>query len=148
MDQLSAYVENEGPFDGVLAFSQGAGLAIQYMAQRKVDSPLGRPPFKCAILFAPTAAGDVFEWRKTGEGRLLKQLPNRLAIDTPTALIWGTNDPWRDMFERDCNIWNENLLWRYTHDGGHEVPGPNVKGSMSGTIKLMRRAITLGNLFK
>ena len=142
LDQIDAFVSAEGPFDGVFAFSQGAGLAIQYMVRKKTRDPDGPGVFKCAILFAPTAAGDENWYQKTGQMRLLKRLPEGLLLDTPTALIWGAKDEWRDMFEKDCVVWEEGSLWQCMHDGGHEIPGLNMKGAIKATVKVIRRAVT------
>jgi dienelactone hydrolase len=139
LDQLEAYISRDGGFDGILAFSQGAGLAIQYMARKRIE---GTRPLKCAILFAPTGVGDVFAWNERREKRLLKQLPNGEKIGVPVALIWGAQDEWRDMFEKDMQLFEEKNLWGFEHEGGHEIPGLNMKTSFRGVVKVVRRAIT------
>jgi hypothetical protein len=139
LDQLDAYIKRDGGFDGILAFSQGAGLAIQYLARRKVE---GMRTLKCALLFAPTGVGDVFAWAESKQKRLLKQLPHGEKIDVPTALIWGARDEWKEMFEHDMQLFDVKNLWRFEHEGGHEVPGPNMKSSFRGVIRVVRRAIT------
>ncbi|KAF2010558.1 hypothetical protein BU24DRAFT_318592, partial [Aaosphaeria arxii CBS 175.79] len=58
--QLDDFLKREGPFDGVFAFSQGAGLTIAYMARERVEHPNSVPAFKCAVLLSPTAVGDPF----------------------------------------------------------------------------------------
>lgn len=68
-DQITSYIEDLGPFDGVIGFSQGAGLAISYLYQHQLDHrPIERwekddttsaalsppPPFKFAVCFSST----------------------------------------------------------------------------------------------
>jgi len=143
LEQLDAFVTSEGPFDAIMAFSQGAGLAILYLAREKLKQA---QPFKCAVLFAPTCTGDIFEWEKTGEKKLLKSLPGGEKIDIPVALIWGERDGWREEFESGSSLFDAKGLWQFYHAGGHEVPGPNVEGSLRGAIKTIRRATTQADL--
>lgn len=49
---ITDVIEEEGPFDGVFGFSQGASLALAYLFQHEVDHPNAPPPFKFAILFS------------------------------------------------------------------------------------------------
>ncbi|KAF2441994.1 hypothetical protein P171DRAFT_433589 [Karstenula rhodostoma CBS 690.94] len=50
---LDEYLASETPFDGILAFSQGAGLALiyaRYFLHLHPERPL---PFRCLLLFSP-----------------------------------------------------------------------------------------------
>jgi len=55
---VSDVIEDEGPFDGIIGFSQGAALASSYILQ---DSKLPHPkrPFKCAIFFCASMPFDL-----------------------------------------------------------------------------------------
>lgn len=139
---LDAFLAAEGPFDGVFAFSQGAGLAIMYMANKKVKKADAEPPFRCAVLFSPTAVGDPFRWFETGEMRRLEELPRGTLIDTPTAMVWGSRDDYATQIPSLCDIFVEKTFWQYIFDGGHELPSPSVEGSIVGTVKIARRAVT------
>jgi len=49
---LTEVIEEEGPFDGVLGFSQGGSLAIAYLVQHEIDHPNEPAPFKFAAIFS------------------------------------------------------------------------------------------------
>lgn len=45
-------IEDEGPFDGVIAFSQGAALALSLLMDQELNNPGTRPIFSFAALFS------------------------------------------------------------------------------------------------
>lgn len=49
---LDEIIEDEGPFDGVLGFSQGGSLAVAYLLQHEIDHPNEPSPFKFAAIFS------------------------------------------------------------------------------------------------
>ncbi|RMD42208.1 hypothetical protein DV735_g2939, partial [Chaetothyriales sp. CBS 134920] len=51
-EMLSEVIEEEGPFDGIVGFSQGASLAVAYLLQHEIDHPNEPAPFKFAALFS------------------------------------------------------------------------------------------------
>jgi len=51
-DLLAAVIAEEGPFDGVVGFSQGASLAASYAIQHQINFPDQPPPFRFAVLFS------------------------------------------------------------------------------------------------
>jgi len=55
-DTIEIFIEDHGPFDGVLGFSQGASMALSYLLQRTIDKPNDSLPFKFAIFFSSVAA--------------------------------------------------------------------------------------------
>ncbi|KAL7935482.1 DUF341 domain-containing protein [Trichoderma chlorosporum] len=101
VDQLEEYVRSEGPFDGVIGFSQGAGLAAMLLmrAHNRVT-----PIFSFAIFFC--GAG-LFNTEALRRGELREFIPGMEAqkITVPTAHIIGSRD--------------EVML---EHGGGHEIP--------------------------
>ena len=112
------------------------------MARKAIENPSSSPPFKCALLFSPTAVGDPFRWFETGEMRELEELPGGANVSTPTAMIWGSKDESVPRFETLFRIFDDNVSWRYVFEGGHELPNPNVAGSIAGAVKMARRAVT------
>ncbi|KAL2760691.1 hypothetical protein ACRALDRAFT_1066831 [Sodiomyces alcalophilus JCM 7366] len=78
LDHLEAVMEEMGPFDGVVGFSQGAALAISYIYDQKTRH--GQTPFKFALFFSsvcafspnPDYSKDVIE-RLSGRGYGLAQ---------------------------------------------------------------------------
>ncbi len=49
----STLEDEEVPFDGVLAFSQGASLAISYVISQRILHPDEPPPFRFGVFFTP-----------------------------------------------------------------------------------------------
>lgn len=49
-------IEEEGPFDGVLGFSQGGSLALAYLFDHETKHPGQQPPFRFAILCSTIVA--------------------------------------------------------------------------------------------
>lgn len=49
---ITEIIEDEGPFDGILGFSQGASLAVAYLMQHEIDHADEPSPFKFAMIFS------------------------------------------------------------------------------------------------
>lgn len=47
-------IDEHGPFDGVLGFSQGAAISVSFLLEHKTAYPDEPPPFRFAILYSPT----------------------------------------------------------------------------------------------
>jgi len=55
---IDEVIEEEGPFDGLIGFSQGAAIGCSYILQ-DAKSPTPRNPFKCAIFFCASMPFDL-----------------------------------------------------------------------------------------
>lgn len=145
LDDLDAYIREEGPFDGVLGFSQGASLAAMYLVRWAHQHPASVPPFTCAIMFSRIGAYDPVTWLEKGEVLKLERLPLSVSpIRIPVAAIWG-NEDWeetKDQGSLTSKLFDETMVWTYIHAGGHEIPGHNAKLSLKETARTVRRAIT------
>ncbi|KAF5020448.1 hypothetical protein F66182_7527 [Fusarium sp. NRRL 66182] len=119
VDDLSEYIAEEGPFDGVLGFSQGASLAAMIMVRARHANP---PPFQFAVFFC---AGLPYceKALRAGKLKLLKaDETSGPVIHVPTANIFGTKDP--DLSDSKalvelCQPWGRVVL---DHGAGHEIP--------------------------
>ena len=144
VDNLDQYIALEGPFDGVLAFSQGASLAATLMIRRatqKEANPLV-PPFNCAIFFSAAFPLDyaallhsqIEEVSLSSRGEV---------ITTPTAHIWGENDgKYRDMSDRLSKLCRQELKTEFIHSSGHEIPSSGSKDAVISAVNAIRRTIT------
>ncbi|KAK7721196.1 hypothetical protein SLS64_001492 [Diaporthe eres] len=56
LDDLDHFIEQNGPFDGVLGFSQGASIAATYILDCQLRRPEEQPPFNFAVLFSSVGA--------------------------------------------------------------------------------------------
>ncbi|KAH8691693.1 serine hydrolase FSH [Phaeosphaeriaceae sp. PMI808] len=142
LDQLGVYLAIEGPFDGVMGFSQGALLAIAYMVRYQHENPQAAQPFKCAILIASTNACELLDLLRA---ETIPGLPVGVTpINLPAAVIVGEQDTSSTGDENTTQLFDRNTLSVFVHGGGHEAPGPNIPNSLTGSVKVIRRAVFQG----
>ncbi|KAI1253865.1 hypothetical protein MGN70_004260 [Eutypa lata] len=144
LDNLKSYLEAEGPFDAVLAFSQGASLVVSYIAQTMKRNPVAEnlsPTFKCAILFAPVAALEPELLRQTTV-RTLDPSVDGEVINIPTAHIWGCNDTLTDAVTIS-SLCASDTKEVYVHSGGHEIPGSRMNNDVKNIVRVIRRVVSM-----
>jgi len=155
LDNLESYVLAEGPFDGVMAYSQGAGLAAMLLVRRQHLYPLEPPLFKCAIFFSPLQVYDPAAYAERGEVKVLGQGQEQehegggtaaAAVSIPTAIIYGVSDERKDECVGLQAICDATRLSVFVHEGGHQVPGLGAKDGLLGSVRMARRAITLAKV--
>lgn len=135
VDQLTGFVESEGPFDGVLGFSCGAVLAAMCIldGQRRTDGK-GIFPFKYAIFVSSS---------KSKEAMVSLGLdPEVDIIRIPTAHIWGRGDTVEPTGGADLSrVCEPTVASVLVHDGGHEFPRP---AQLTGAVQAVRRTLASG----
>uniref|UniRef100_A0A3Q0KGF5 FSH1 domain-containing protein n=1 Tax=Schistosoma mansoni TaxID=6183 RepID=A0A3Q0KGF5_SCHMA len=113
---VKKHIKEEGPFDGMFGFSQGAAflLLLQIMMEHKLDdfSDYDMEPIKFTILVAPFISRC-----------LLHQAIYVHKTSIPSLVIYGETDfviP-REMSEETLNVFvsKPKVL---VHDGGHYIP--------------------------
>ena len=86
IDDLAAYVSAEGPFDGVMGFSQGAALTAMLRARRSPAEPFRFAVFLCAgVPFCEASL-------RQGVLRHLDPKVDKEMIRVPTTHIVGSKD--------------------------------------------------------
>ncbi|KAI4189454.1 MAG: hypothetical protein LQ348_003787 [Seirophora lacunosa] len=159
---LESYVDEEGPFDGVMAFSQGAGLAASLLISRMQKEPWrarSSPPFRCAVFFSggvPEDPSDVeaaarmaaeqremtFGEAKVAPRRLMSVEQDGEIIEIPTAHIWGRADHLYPTFgpvlSQMCKSSQREIL---VHDGGHEIVGAKDQIALQKAVRVINRTI-------
>lgn len=147
VDLLEAYINAEGPFDGVMAYSHGAGLAAMFLVREKYLNPSKPPPFRVAIFFSPVSVYDPVAYLERNEVLVLDDVGDGPpAVDIPTVIIYGKQDPRKEESKGLKAICHPDLVWEYVHEGGHEVPGIGVKDAISESVKIARRGIVTAEL--
>jgi predicted esterase len=68
---IKEVIEESGPFDGVMGFSEGASVVVSLLLQHEIDSPNKPPPFRFAILFSCGIVGSADIKFALGEYQLL-----------------------------------------------------------------------------
>lgn len=111
-------LEDDGPFDGIFGFSQGAAVAASYLL-RNQDTHL---PFKCAVFFCATAPFNVESatFRSMDDGTFRDEVTG----EDVTAEI-AANIP--DLLDRKkFPSQGKSMIRPYPSDGSIEIPLPTV----------------------
>lgn len=124
LQNLHDYLVEEGPFDGVVAFSQGSALAASYMIQNQTGNSM--PIWKFAVLFSG----------EPGERR--KEESRDGIITIPTLHVWGatdtTNPTQNALLYRQCCSTKRS---KFVHQGVHEIPSSSK--DVAEIARLIRR---------
>lgn len=154
LTDLQAFIDEEGPFDAVMAFSQGAGLAAsliihrirQEQAQQRTSSS-SPPLFRCAIFFCGGVPEDPTAAIEGKERRLLSFEEDGELIDIPTAHIWGRHDKLYPTFGPVLSkLCKASEREDFVHEGGHEIPGPRDPAAVAKTVQVIKRTLTRASL--
>lgn len=135
---LREYLHNEGPFDGLIAFSQGASLASAIL----IDQSESPNKLRCAIFFCGrTPFVDVAKPRipDSTEVGIMDKKP---IISIPTVHIWGRDDhiePGQP--EALSKLCCSQDKYTYIHAGGHEVPGAKDKEGLIESANAIKKMI-------
>lgn len=140
-EDLKNYIAADGPFDGVIGYSQGAALAATLLVQDRAARP-SHPTslFKCAIFlsggvpFDPVAMG-------RSELRELDPAVDGEPITIPTANIWGLNDfDFPNTSPKLCKLCKAECRTEVIHQGGHEIP--TLKGeNLTNIVRAVQETI-------
>jgi hypothetical protein len=128
---LLAYVAVEGPFDGVMGFSQGASLAAMILALPEFPGPFAFGICICSGLpFSVDVLGD-------GVVRACDPSVDADMINVPTAHIVGAHDASKKYGMVVVGICSESFRVLYEHGAGHEIPSKptGVVDEMANTIR-------------
>ncbi|PYH44101.1 DUF341 domain protein [Aspergillus saccharolyticus JOP 1030-1] len=143
LSQLHRYLEEEGPFDGAIGFSQGACLIATYLIHQTQQAPSQPLPVRCAIFFSAARPFHVPSLQ-AGEIHWLDEpgLPPVTPLALPTAHLWGTGDAeYGDQSQQFCGMCEEGLREVHLHALGHEIPGPRAKEEVQGCVRAINRTI-------
>lgn len=119
MEYIDEIVEEDGPFHGILGFSQGATMAFCYLHYRLRTRPFDPPfsPFACAIFIS--ASGTAKD-----QSTLLEYMSSTgRSITIPTLHVYGKQDAHSEaalsMYEHCRLAGNSEFLF---HEHGHAIP--------------------------
>ncbi|RAL17773.1 uncharacterized protein BO97DRAFT_402274 [Aspergillus homomorphus CBS 101889] len=139
VEDLAVYARTNGPFDGVIGFSQGAVLAATLLialATANDTTPnqsnlplalrplLAKSPFRFAVFLC---GGDPFDLAalQRGEVRLVRELPpgHHAWIRLPTVNCWASNDEdYPGMGPSLSALCDNGVNEQVVHTVGHGVP--------------------------
>ncbi|KAK7752399.1 hypothetical protein SLS62_005552 [Diatrype stigma] len=155
---LVGFVRENGPFDGVMGFSEG-GITAAMLLVEDARKPFAH--FQCGIFFSagPPLDPDVV---RTGVLRCVDPATNGPIIGIPTAHFYGSNEDfpglrvlsplhplytevWPELDERLCDrlvdLCDPGSREVLEHDLGHAVPGEKSTKAMSEALRAIQRTI-------
>ncbi|KAI9148332.1 Esterase citA [Paramyrothecium foliicola] len=141
---LDAYVDAEGPFDGIMAFSQSVSLAgtwLVYRQRRRL------PSVRCCIFLSGGAMA--LDPDLLLEGYMVPLPIGKMGqvVTIPTAHIYGALDPHGAAAKEFSALCRAEVRSVYVHPGLHEVPGSgsgsSTKEIVNLTVNAIRRVISL-----
>lgn len=106
----------EGPFDAVLGFSQGAALAASLIAQHNETHPGAAPLFRVAVFLCGADP-----WATSGLERM-SRVDGAYPITIPTAHVVGALDPVCPQSMRLYALCEPSQAVFYDHGSKHMVP--------------------------
>lgn len=118
LSYLYRIMEKEGPFDGIIGYSEGATVAATLILheQRRFETEGIEPMFKCALFFAgwPPMSPDLDSMVLADESELM--------ITIPTCHIIGSLDPYLAGSMALFNICDMDNAYLFDHGKGHTLP--------------------------
>lgn len=142
---MELFIQKEGPYDGVIGFSQGATLASALLLRQmgpnsgasdtRSTPKAEEMPFKCAVFLSGYSPLD---WTCVHAQRMQGS-----TISIPTAHVWGVNE--RNDFGGPAmlkQLCDPQTGYFYEHGGGHEVPGAKNKRDLIESANAIKRMLT------
>lgn len=126
-------IEDCGPFDGVMGFSQGGSLAASFLLNHLESRPSDPVEnfFRFAVIIC---SGNPFDARGMVTRRYHPE-EDGLRISIPTAHIVGHNDDEHDRQLLLHGLCDSRRATIYDHGGGHEIPrNPSAVKGMTDAI--------------
>ncbi|KAL9067356.1 MAG: hypothetical protein Q9161_006964 [Pseudevernia consocians] len=118
-EYLDEIVEEDGPFEGILGFSQGAEVAASFLLYQAPNVT-----FKFAVLIGGTPPFDVSALATGKNVTPIKMHgdTHSARIEIPTAHIIGRSDAYREFSKVIVTLCNPRETKVYDHKGAHIVP--------------------------
>ena len=122
-------LDDEGPFEGVLGFSQGAGVAASLLFEQAMQPDPERPEplFKFAVFIGGTQPWDIYETTSKYSKELQPLRPVHAAkyasrINILTAHVMGRKDIYRESAKTLLALCNPQKAKLHDHQGSHMFP--------------------------
>lgn len=141
---MRSFIESNGPFDGMMCFSEGASIGATVMIADAQKHARGEGlGIRCAIFFCGVTPLDL-NLDEDGErkGRFLDPEVDGLLLRVPTAHIWSkAGDVLPGMGEALLKLCDESMREELLHDLGHDVPGARSDAWLREAVRVIRRTI-------
>lgn len=149
-EEMQYFIELNGPFDGLIGFSEGASIAITLLIE---DARSSFAKFKCAVLFCTLKTVDLASLdQDSGSGDKLcflerdeRDVESEYPIKIPTAHIWSnTDDVACGASEKAMRLCEQAFVESLVHDLGHDIPGSHTDKFVAETVNIVERTIERG----
>ncbi|KAH7070079.1 serine hydrolase FSH [Paraphoma chrysanthemicola] len=141
---IEDFIFSEGPFDGLIGFSEGAGVGASLLAYQEKTAAEGNETlfsFRCGIFFSAAPPVDIHAMHN-GKLRRLSSEVDGVCIRVPTAHIWDPRDEVHPGFgEVLRGLCTQEGKEEFEHVSGHVVPGTQSDEEVKETVRAMRRTI-------
>lgn len=142
---LAQYLSSEGPFDGIIGFSQGGALAATLLAA-EARGLLPTSGLKCAIFLSCGQPWD-FAALGAGQNRRLSLETDGNCIRIPTAHFWGRNDTDGFLGNHEAALICEEVKRvEFVHMSGHGIPTASRPAELTGLIEGFEKTVQRGLL--
>lgn len=134
LEYIYNIMETEGPFDGIVGYSEGATIAGTLLLHEQMrERDEGRlPMFKCALFF-----GGWPPMTPTLDGIVLADKSD-LMIDIPTCHIIGSLDPYLHGNIALYNVCDPDSAYIFDHAKGHTLPRDrHMVKELGDTVRMM-----------
>lgn len=140
---LTALIESEGPFQGILGFSMGSQVAATVLAchMQNCEAKGTSSMFKFAVFYC---GGPPFN--PSGEGMLLADEVGEV-YRFPTCHVIGAADPLIDASMALYNLCDPETAVIFDHAKGHQlVWAPGIVKNLASTLRKMIRKIEVDEI--
>lgn len=133
-------VESDGPFDGLMGFSEGGTVAAMMLIEDLRHQSLGG--IKCAVFFSAALPWDPDALR-AGTAKHVDPAMDGCLLTIPTAHLWSRTISSEDIriHESLANLCEPSLREIYLHDLGHDVPGFKSEDGLHGALRAIERTV-------
>ncbi|KAF2690331.1 hypothetical protein K458DRAFT_288949 [Lentithecium fluviatile CBS 122367] len=140
VNNLERYIDIRGPFDGLIAFSQGGVLASTLLVRQARRGP-NAGCVRVAMFFSGLIPVDP-DLLERGVIAPLDHAQAGEMISIPTVHVWGAAEqgelPWPPKLYKLCK---GETREQFQHTGGHEIPSSKDRVAVAEIVQKMRRAI-------
>ncbi|PFH62220.1 hypothetical protein XA68_14499 [Ophiocordyceps unilateralis] len=140
---LVAFIASRGPFDGLMAFSEGASVAATLMTElARPDSQEPVPGIRCAVFFCGLPPLNL-QLRQTDRPiALLDSAVDGVSVRVPTAHIWSSaGQVLPDAGRHLAALCDPDTREELIHDLGHQVPGSLSEKGLRQTVRVIERTL-------
>ncbi|KXT02179.1 hypothetical protein AC578_5964 [Pseudocercospora eumusae] len=133
VDYVREVIEEDGPYDAIMGFSQGASVTASLLAQSAGNIKFA--VFICAALIPPSSA--------TAD-ELARTIGSFGHIDVPTLHVIGQQDICYNQSIQLSKTCEQSLAQVVFHSGGHDVPRDDVNSRKiaTGIEKCAKKALS------